>query len=405
MSLMANKDTILVLSNKHLLPDRMSLSMQFSIFIVITILLIVYITAVIFPEARWDLLFAKLLERLGKFDWAHIDWTQIDWTNNLLNLAMFGLMFGQILYFSRAQKIERLTLSLDGIRYTSPLPSIFKQFKPDWFLPWSQINRAELGTLNGRLISSEFILLTLFTSSEQRRIIATLWIDAKKYTRPKFQFKFTPMTQSHDEILKLVMSSEVLCYIGKNVPHLSIDSKLNSAEVITSLEKNPHGKIAIGIVSLLMAYAFFDTILGSESYIDEPMSLLHIYFSAGIVGVILSGIWLYKSTLATSEKVGLAMLIGFLVAVAMLPGALRVNAMTDSNPKIYDYQVTTNNDGVVLSPVVEGMPAIYYFAKNKFWTQFNKNDTYPVQIHKGSLGFYQFNSSITIDDIHSHQDH
>ena len=197
------------------------------------------------------------------------------------------------------------------------------------------------------------------------------------------------------------MASEVLQYISRNVPHVTIDSTLNKAEDSTSLEKNPHGRIAIGIVSLLMFYALFDLTLGPESYIDDPLSLLHIYISAGIIGAILSGAWLYKSTLASAEKIGLAMLIGVLVAVAMLPGALRINAFTDSNSSnTYDYFIMQDKDGVVLRPVVEGMPTIDYFAKNKFWGKFGKDDTYPVLIHKGSLGFYQFNSSAIVDDIH-----
>ena len=98
------------------------------------------------------------------------------------------------------------------------------------------------------------------------------------------------------------------------------------------------------------------------------------------------------------------MLIGVLVAVAMVPGSLRINALTDSHAKSsYEYLVTLSNDGVILRPVVNGLPTIDYFAKNRFWGKFDKNATYPVQVHKGSLGFYQFNSSAIADDIHSHE--
>lgn len=398
---MGSDKTILVLSDKRWLSSRMSPLMFVSIFLAFTVLPIVYISTVIFPNASWDQLLAKLTEFLSKIDWSHIDWT-----NTVLNLAMLGFVFGQILYLTRAQKLERLTLSSDGIQYISPLPSILKQFKPDWFLPWRQVNTAELGTFNGRLVNSAHVQLTLSSSSEKRSIFAALWVDSENYSRPVSRFKFTltPMTQTHDEILKSVMASEVLQYISRNVPHLPIDSTLNKAEVSTSLEKNPHGRIAIGIISLLMVYALFDLTLGPESYIDDPSSLLYIYIPAGIIGATLSGAWLYKSTLAIAEKIGLAMLIGVLVAVAMLPGALRINALTDSNSaNTYDYFVTQDKDGVVLRPVVEGMPTIDYFAKNKFWGKFGKDDTYPVLIHKGSLGFYQFNSSAIVDDIHSRE--
>lgn len=397
---MASNNTILVLSDKRWLSVRMSLLMFTSIFLAVTVLPIVYIATVIFPNASWEQLFAKLIEFLSK-----IDWSRVDWTNTVLNLVMLGLVFGQILYLTRAQKLERLMLSPDGIRYTSPLPSFLQQFKPDWFLPWSQVNKAELGTLNGRLVNSALVQLTLSSSSEKRCIFPAVWVDSENYRRPVTRFKFTltPTTQTRDEILKAVMASEVLQYLSRNVPHLIVDSRLNKAESFTSLEKNPHGRIAIGIIFLLIAYAFFDFTLGPESYIDEPSSLLHIYISAGIIGAFLSGVWLYKSTLVIGEQIGMAILIGVVVAVAMIPGALRINALTDSNSAYtYDYFVTQGTDGVILRPVVDNMPSIDYFTKNKFWGKFDKNETYPVQIHKGILGFYQFNSSVISDDIHRH---
>ena len=371
------------------------------IILVVTVLPFILIFTVTFPDAPWDQLFAKLPEFISKFDWSHFDVPR-----TILNLAMLGFAFGQIPYLARAQKLERLTLSPDGIQYTSPLPALLKQFKPDWFLAWSQVNKAELGALSGRLIDTALVQLTLSSSSEKQRISPAVWVDAENYKRPVFRFKFTftASKQTHDDILKSVMASDVIQYISKNVPQLTIDSALNKTEVFTSLEKNPQGRIAIGIISLLMVYAFLDFILGPESYIDEPSTLLYIYVSAGIIGAILSGAWLYKSTLVIGEKIGLAMLMGLVVAFAMLPGALRINALTDSkSANTYEYFVTQDKDGVILRPVVDGMPNIDYFAKNKFWGKFGKNETYPVQIHKGVLGFYQFNVSAILDDIHSHE--
>lgn len=395
---MTSYKTILVLSDKHALSSKISPLAFAAIFFAITVLALIYIFTVIFPDAPWEQFFSKLPEILGK----------LDWTRAILNLAMLGLVLGQIVYLSWAKERERLTLSPDGIRYASPLPPILKQFKPDWFLPWSQVTKAELGIWNGRLINPTFVPLTLFTSSGQRSIFAARWVDPENYSRPATQFKFTLTStiQTHDEMLKSIMSSEVLRYIANNVSRLTIESNLSEAIAHACLEKNPHGRIAIGIVFLLITYAFFDFILGTESYIDDPSSLLHIYIPAGIFGAILSGAWLYKSTLAIGEKIGLAMLIGLLVAVAMIPGALRFNALTNSNTKnTYDYLVTLSHDGVILHPVnvKDGLPTIDYFAQNPFWAKFDKNETYPVQLHKGVLGFYQFNSSAIIDDIHRHE--
>jgi hypothetical protein len=207
-----------------------------------------------------------------------------------------------------------------------------------------------------------------------------------------------------DEIIDSLMTSEVMRYISNNVPHIAIDTTLGKTEVFTSLEKNPHGRVAIGIVILLMLYAIIDFVAVPDSYIDEPFSLLPIFISAGIIGAILSGIWLYKSSLPLGEKTGLAFLIGMLVAVAMIPGALRINALTDTNgTTTYNYYVTQGTNSVVLKPIADGMPAIDYFSKNGFWEKFGPYDTFHVQIRKGVLGFYQFNSSVIVDDIRSYE--
>ena len=396
---MEGNKTTFILSDKRWFPAQ-RVFLIFGLLLAITFLLVVLAIITIFPDAPWEQLPAKLTERIGTVDWWHAFFRHLD------AVAILGIVLGQILYQIRAKKLERLTLSPDGIRYTSPLPHVLKRFKPDWLLQWGQVKKAELGTLNGRLIQPGLVLLTFTSESGKRKIYPTHWVDPENFSPPVSRFKLTltPIAQPHDKILESVLASDVMRFISKNVPNINIDSTFNKAEVFTSLEKNPHGRIAIVIIFLLMAYTFLDFIGGPESYIDDPSSLLHIYISAGIIGAILSGAWLYKSTLVFAEKIGLAMLIGGLVAVAMLPGALRINSFTDSNSaNTYDYFVTQSTDGVVLRPVVDGMPNIDYFAKNKFWGRFEKDDTYPVLIHKGSLGFYQFNSSAIADDIHNRE--
>jgi hypothetical protein len=283
---------------------------------------------------------------------------------------------------------------------------MLKRFKPDWSLAWNQVQKAELSALGIRLQSPEFALLTFISAADKRRIFPAHWVDANNFTRPAspFNFTFRMTAPPRDEIIDSLMTSEVMRYISNIVPHIAIDTTLGKTEVFTSLEKNPHGRIALGIVALLILYAIIDFVAVPDSYIEEPFSLLPIFISAGLIGAILSGIWLYKSSLPLGEKTGLAFLIGMLVAVAMIPGALRINALTDIKGAVtYDYYVTQGKDSVVLRPVVESMPTIEYFAKNAFWNKFGSNDTYPVLVRKGGLGFYQFNSSVIVVDLRKHE--
>lgn len=396
---MASDKTTLVLSNKNSLNGPKSLLINFLAVAAITGLpVIIAMIAIIFaqPEIAWSQLPAKF----GSINWPRTFLGSLD------GFLLLGMLLALVIYQNKARKFERLTLSPDGIQYTSPLPPFAKRINPDWFLAWNQIKRAELGTpIKGRLLNQEGVLLTLESASDKRRIFPSHWVNPANYSQSISLFKLPRklIKQPQDEILKSVMASEVARYISQYAPHITIDSNLDKAESFNSLERNPHGRISIVIITLLILYAVIDLMVGSESYIDPPSSLAYIYISAGILGATLSAAWLYKSTLTNFEKSGLAMLIGVVVSAAMLPGALRINALTDTNgPVTYDYYVTQGAGRVVLRPVVNSMPVIDYFAKNNFWGKFGKNDTYPVQIRKGGLGFYQFNSSIIVEDIHNH---
>lgn len=388
----------LVLSDKRWLISLSSLLMFLTISLAIVMLVAVLLAVIILPDIPKEQLSLKLLAKLSTVDWTRAFFKHFDL------VAGIGVLIGYIWYLNRARKLERLTLSPEGIQYTSPLPQSLKRLRPDWSLSWQQVEKTELG-MNGKIQNPEFVLLTFMYGTKKRRVFPTRWVNPASYSAPTLRFNFTFKIPARDDILKSALATEIVRYISRNVPTITVVANLTQTEAITSLEKNPHGRIAMGIIFLLILYAVIDFVIGSESYIDEPSTLMHLYIAAGIIGTILSAIGLYKSTLAAAEKGGLAILIGVVVSAAMLPGALRINALTDSNGLVaYDYYVKQDQRSVVLQPVVAGMPSIDYFAANKFWGKFGKDDTYPVQIRKGGLGFYQFNSSIIVDDIHNYHD-
>ena len=390
-----NDQRILVLADKRWRTKHPSPWLLIVLFLVLPAVLLVYLGMLIYPEATWG----ELIQKLGQF-LAHINWGKA-----LGNLALVGAGVGQIIYLRWAEQRERLTLSPDGLRYASPLPASLKRLHPDWFLSWNQISKVELSAPQNHLANATLVLMTLHTPSGKRRIRPAVWVDPETYARPatRFSLRLTTVKPQREEIIKEVMASEVMCYFAEHAPHLVIDSRLEHTSSATSLETNPHGRIATGIVFALMLYAFLDAIAGPESYIDAPSSLLHIYIASGVVGVVLAWAWLRRSQLPILERVGLAALIGVLVGVAMVPGALRINALTDSaSSKSYDYFVTSSADGIVLRPVNDGLPNIDYFARHQYWDKYSRGEIYPVQVHKGILGFYQFNSSVIIDDIHNH---
>lgn len=397
MGAFMNGDQVLILSDKRWIDARKVfpiLAAMFSTLLLVALLAVI----AIFPDIPWQRIPARLVEQIGTVDWGRAIFRSLE------AVVILCVAVLQIYYSIRANRLERLVLSREGVRYVSPLPPFLKRFRPDWYLAWDQVSKAELVTLARQMNNPEFILITLTAGSEKRQLFPVRWVDPEKYSSPVFKFTLSFKRQSNDEMLKAVMDSDIMRFISASVPQVAVNPALSAAEIHTSLEKNPHGRIAMGIIFLLIAYAVIDFMAGPDAYVDAPSSLFHIYVSTAIAGAILSGIWLYKSTLIVQEKIGLAILIGAIAGVAMIPGALRINTFSGSEAAgTYDYFVVQGADSVVLKPVVEGMPVIDYFAKNRFWGKFGKDDTYPVQLRKGILGFYQFKLSPILQDIRRYE--
>lgn len=381
------------------LADRRYLSMTTSPWLLVVLLLgipaamLVSLFFLFVPDMNWGELLAKLERVLAN----------INWGKALANLAMLSLAAVQFVYMYRAARYERLILTPEGIRYASPLPDSLKRLWPDWSLSWGEIQKAELGARGSHAVNAIHVLLTLHTSAGKRRVTPAVWVDPVSFERPSLRqaFRLVSMRAHSEEIAREVMTSRIMRYISDHVPHLAVESRLGKAADMVSIEKDPHGKVALVIIFALILYAFFDALAGPESYIDPPSSLLHIYGIAGAAAAIAAWLWLRRSLLPVAERAGMALLIGAVIGVAMVPGALRINGMTAPEPTATsEYFVTQDAEGVVLRPVKDGLPSIDYFARHRYWDKYIEGDLYPVRVHKGVLGFYQFDSEVIIDDIH-----
>lgn len=183
-----DKKTLVLVDKRHL-QAHVPPWLFVVLLLAVTILPFVFLTAAISPEASWGSAVGKSLESLRT-----IQWSQLNWSKMLSSLAMIGFAFVQIIYLNWAKKNERLTLSPDGIRYTSPLPVSLKRLQPDWFLPWNGISAIELDALNDRLINATLVRMTLTSSTEQRRIFPAVWVDPTTYSRPASRLSF-PLRQ------------------------------------------------------------------------------------------------------------------------------------------------------------------------------------------------------------------
>ena len=249
----------------------------------------------------------------------------------------------------------------------------------------------------------DFVRISFITSSAKQKIFPTHWVHPERHGLKnifKPNWAFLSRKNSDAELAQLIAKSEVGRYLAEKLPHISIGLPVTVKVTMYSLERNKHGRIATGIIFLLLVYTIVDLMAGPESYIDHPPLLTYLQVAAGVVAIVLSGLWLSKSALLSAEKIGLAVMIGVLAAIAMWPGALRINALFDNKGLVeYDCQVIQGAGSVILQPFNKEIPAIDYFATNKYWEKFGKDDLYPVKIRKGVLGFYQFNSAEIVKRI------
>jgi len=321
------------------------------------------------------------------------------WDNQVRLIVFFIIFPGFFAFGLRAQKLERLLLSPEGIRYVSPFPAFLKRFMPDWSLQWSEVTSLALKPPKLGGSSPNLAALHIAYAGGEQKIRPFHWADPATFTprRKGALFSLKPFVRNEKSLQDHIMESDVVRYIRRHVPEIPFQSNLDDpAFTPTALEKDVHGKVCTALIFLMMVYTVADILVGPQAYIELPPFMF--YLAAGVAGAALAGVSLARSKLALSEKYGLALLVGAVVAVAMLPGALRINALFN-NAETQPYQVVKNRNSIVLRPLAGGWPSIDYFADNSYWNQFGKDAIYPVKVRKGILGFYQFDAAAITDEM------
>lgn len=322
-----------------------------------------------------------------------------NWDNQVRLIVFFMIFPGFFAFGLRANKLERLILSPEGIRYVSSLPSFLKRFMPDWSLQWSKVTSFELKPLKLGGSSPNLAVLHIKHGGGEQKIHPFHWADPITFTprRTGPLFSLNPFVRNEKPSQEHVMESDVVRYIRRQVPETPLQSSLGDPALTpTDLEKDFHGKVSVVLIFLMMGYTGADILMGPQAYIELPPFVF--YLAAEIAGAALAGVGLAHSKLALSEKYGLALLMGVVVSVAMLPGALRINALFN-DAETQPYQVVKNGNGIVLRPLTKGWPSIDYFADDSYWNQFDKDEIYPVKVRKGILGFYQFDAASITEDM------
>lgn len=220
-----------VLENKRWRAESLSTLLLLLLMLTPAFAIAVFLLATVMPDETWDQRWSRVTDYVS-----HFDWSQINWERAVASSVAFTLFPLPFLHIFRAKKMQRLTLSPDGIMYTSPFLSILPQFSHDWFLPWNEVTKAELNGPQKRRARADLVQLTLSGPTEVRRLVPALWIDPEGPSPPPSRHKpsILSSTESQKEMLELVMNSEVIRYISKTRPNLSIDSNIGTVIAASS---------------------------------------------------------------------------------------------------------------------------------------------------------------------------
>lgn len=334
-----------------------------------------------------------------------INWHEIvTWLDSKVREAWLGLFLAvlgifssvlQIYYIALSRHRERLVLNELGISYVSPLPAALQFVYPSWSLQWSQIQRAEFKT-GAYARRPEFVKLVLHAGLRQRSIRPDLWVDPTTYQPPswKKQLRISPL--STVAIAEKVMSSPAVRFI-QSLPQLKLaPPDLNRMRAF-ALEKNSAALAFVGVFFVSITYAFVDAlILSHETYVAQPFYTVYV---AGGTTIVLAAFWLMRTAkVPVREAIAVAVLTGGAFGVALYPGLLRLNQLTDTEGlNSYEYQM---REPAYFVPERDGLPAIRFPEHHRvFWSHYAPGLMQEFELRKGGLGFYQINMQPVYDRI------
>jgi hypothetical protein len=307
--------------------------------------------------------------------------------DNLSKISILVLVTVHLIYARRASRLERLILSANGIEYRSPLPAALQFLRPSWSRQWSQIRAAVLQ--NMPLVQGpQGIVLMLDSGMRTVRVYPWRWVDPQDYLpiSPLREMRWLRRLTAAEAAAQ-IDESPVMQYVTAALPHLAIKRGAVVAGQF-ALEKN---KRSLGIVVLffpLVIYAFADGVmLGEETYANEvPMQLFVI---AGTGAAVAAALWMLGGKVPLAESLIISVLFGGALGAATYPGALRLNALTDTEGlRTYEYVLRPN---LTLSPAESGPPELSFPQYADYWQQFKPGSKHEFELRHGGLGFFQLN--------------
>jgi len=303
-------------------------------------------------------------------------------------LALPFIAAAHIWFSNRRGALERVFLDETGIRYQSPLSEALS-----WSVQWSQLRELRIAALDAAY--KPYLTFFEFDAGEVTRKLpaALLWATTDAVGEPVFPeetarqrfFTFRLSTPDRtEETLRRIEQSPIVRYAKQAGVTVSTTGIRAPG---FALESNRHTAAAAILGIVLLLYGLGDIWLYDESYAVDPPFVL---FALGGALTVLAGmVWLGLAGAPRVETLGLALLLGGATGIALYPGALRLNEVTDSQGlRAHEYRL---NKYAVFEPVDPALPTLDFSNYSNYWRQFKLGSTHSFELRKGGLGFWQVN--------------
>jgi len=296
-------------------------------------------------------------------------------------LLVFGMLFYQLL------KCEKVILDSEGIRYQSNLPKFIQAFVPsrDWSAKWSEITATYLK--NASIASgTRLITLGIHIGLGYKELLVCQWVDSKN--AEEFRLTLDKKCDSPTQIITILQGCPLIKYLTDKGIQIEVDPKFSLKtpffQLDPAINTNPHTIIATILYFILVVYTVLDAMIyQQETYVAQPF--YQIYLSCGMALLVVA--WLIGAKVRKRESVIIALLVAGAFSLALLPGLLRLNQLTDKmGLQSHSYELKSD---LSFEPVNDKTLPILYLNDDHYWSYFQTGTFYEFQLRKGGLGFYQ----------------
>ena len=308
--------------------------------------------------------------------------SETDFVIGLLLMALFAI--GYPFFIQKAVDNECLELTKEGITYHSAKIPLLELFMPTWSMQWGNIKSANLEQLG---IQARLQLID--NNGNSKHLIVNQWLLTKTGGQSPKLFDQLWQARQQQKDPESIFQWPLIKYIKTKT---SVELQFAPTTLGFDLMSHPKTKKILYIMLLIGSYAVVDALINMETYLVIPP--LWWFVVGGFIAAIFVFMKVFDATIPASNAIGVAVIFGVVFGIALYPGLLRINQVTDPyGIRSYDYYM--GDDGIFRNDDV--MLPVIKMSSDKYWRSIDTGQSYTFKLRKGGLGFYQ----IDMDDVYA----